>query len=111
MPTPSALEKELARHIAKALPQVMAGIGRPPEPSPEAQPAAYDTLEFCAAHRISRSQLYKLWRAGVGPRFMRLGKSVRDFERGRRPMARRTPGRHRSSGVNAPKAEKPRALR
>ena len=77
MPTPSALEKELARHIAKALPQVMAGIGRPPEPSPEAEPAAYDTLEFCAAHRISRSQLYKLWRAGVGPRFMRLGKSVR----------------------------------
>jgi hypothetical protein len=35
--------------------------------------AAYTVSEFCDAHRISRSKLYELWAAGVGPRFVRIG--------------------------------------
>jgi hypothetical protein len=35
--------------------------------------AAYTVNEFCAAHRICRATLYKLWDANKGPRFMRLG--------------------------------------
>jgi hypothetical protein len=40
---------------------------------PDARRAAYTIAEFCAAHRISRSKLYELWAAGVGPRFIRIG--------------------------------------
>jgi hypothetical protein len=39
----------------------------------EAGRAAYTIAEFCDAHRISRSKLYELWTAGVGPRFIRIG--------------------------------------
>ena len=35
--------------------------------------AAYSIAEFCEAHRISRSKLYQLWGAGIGPRFMKVG--------------------------------------
>jgi len=35
--------------------------------------AAYTVNEFCDAHRISRSKLYELWSAGVGPRFIQVG--------------------------------------
>jgi hypothetical protein len=38
--------------------------------------AAYTIAEFCEAHRVSRSKLYQLWDAGVGPRIMRVGKKV-----------------------------------
>jgi hypothetical protein len=41
-----------------------------------ATPAAYTIAEFCAAHRISRSQLYELWHAGKGPRVKRVGARV-----------------------------------
>ena len=34
---------------------------------------SYTPDEFCAAERISRSALYKLWKAGKGPRFYRNG--------------------------------------
>jgi hypothetical protein len=34
---------------------------------------AYTVKEFCEAHRISRSGLYGLWRAGIGPRFISIG--------------------------------------
>jgi hypothetical protein len=34
--------------------------------------AAYTVAEFCTAHRISRSKLYQLWRAGAGPRVIRV---------------------------------------
>lgn len=33
--------------------------------------------EFCAAEKISRGMLYKLWAQGKGPRFHRVGNSVR----------------------------------
>jgi hypothetical protein len=33
----------------------------------------YTVLEFCTAHKISRSKLYELWRAGIGPRSIKIG--------------------------------------
>jgi hypothetical protein len=33
----------------------------------------YTVAEFCAAERISRSMLYKLWAAGLGPEFYWVG--------------------------------------
>ena len=41
--------------------------------SQDAERAAYTVNEFCDAHRISRSKLYELWSAGMGPRFIRVG--------------------------------------
>ena len=41
--------------------------------SQDAGRAAYTVNEFCDAHRISRSKLYQLWAAGVGPRFIKIG--------------------------------------
>jgi hypothetical protein len=38
--------------------------------------AAFTIAEFCEAHRISRSALYKMWAAGTGPRIMRAGSKV-----------------------------------
>ena len=35
--------------------------------------AAYTVSEFCEAHRISRSKLYELWQAGIGPAFKNIG--------------------------------------
>jgi hypothetical protein len=35
--------------------------------------AAFTVAEFCTAHRISRTKLYQLWRAGFGPRVIRIG--------------------------------------
>jgi hypothetical protein len=36
-------------------------------------PIAFTIVEFCQAHRVSRSWLYQEWAAGRGPRFMRAG--------------------------------------
>jgi predicted DNA-binding transcriptional regulator AlpA len=33
----------------------------------------YTITEFCAAHKISRSKLYQLWRAGICPRSIKIG--------------------------------------
>jgi hypothetical protein len=33
--------------------------------------------EFCTRNRISRSNLYKQWKAGVGPQYFRAGTAVR----------------------------------
>jgi hypothetical protein len=50
----------------------------PHRPHPHrGEPAAYTVDEFCTAHRIGRSHLYKLWRAGVGPRFFLVGNKRR----------------------------------
>jgi hypothetical protein len=43
---------------------------------PPTTPVIYTIAEFCTAHRISRSQLYKLWREGAGPRVKRVGTKV-----------------------------------
>jgi hypothetical protein len=40
---------------------------------PSDRAAAHSIYEFCGAHRISRGTLYKLWREGKGPRFIRAG--------------------------------------
>jgi hypothetical protein len=39
----------------------------------DARRAAYTVSEFCDAHRISRSKLYQLWSADLGPRFIQIG--------------------------------------
>jgi hypothetical protein len=57
------------------------GLGEASHPGktldpPTHQRAVYTVNEFCTAHRISRSQLYKLWQAGVGPRIMRVGSKI-----------------------------------
>jgi hypothetical protein len=35
--------------------------------------AAFTIAEFCEAHRISRSKLYQLINAGIGPRIIKIG--------------------------------------
>ena len=57
--------------------QTTAAIGHNRGP-PIAQdpPIARDALtldEFCAANGVSRPMLYKLWRQGLGPKFMLVG--------------------------------------
>jgi hypothetical protein len=56
--------------------------------------AAFTIAEFCEAHRVSRSKLYHLWAAGIGPRFMKVGTKVlisveaaADWRRGREQAA------------------------
>ena len=53
------------------------GPGHNRGPPFEPEPSVYDIPEFCLTHRLSRSSLYNLWRDGVGPRFFKLGASVR----------------------------------
>ena len=36
--------------------------------------AAWNVPEFCQAHDISRAFLYKLWKAGSGPRVLKVGR-------------------------------------
>jgi hypothetical protein len=38
-----------------------------------AGPVVYTIIEFCSAHKISRSKLYELWRSGIGPRAIKIG--------------------------------------
>jgi hypothetical protein len=38
--------------------------------------AAYTIAEFCQTHRISRTHLHNLMKAGQGPRIMKLGRRV-----------------------------------
>jgi len=40
-------------------------------------PAVYTVPLFCLTHQISRSTLYNLWRDGRGPKFFKIGSSVR----------------------------------
>jgi hypothetical protein len=35
--------------------------------------AAYSIPKFCKAHSMSRGKLYQLWKAGLGPRWMKIG--------------------------------------
>jgi predicted DNA-binding transcriptional regulator AlpA len=41
--------------------------------SPAPAPAIFTVPEFCLAHRISRTALYKLWGEGNGPRRIQIG--------------------------------------
>jgi hypothetical protein len=41
-----------------------------------ARQGAFTVAEFCDCHRISRTKLYGLWKAGTGPRVMRIGTKV-----------------------------------
>ncbi len=44
------------------------------EHSPARSRCAFTIAEFCDAYRISRVKLYQLWRDGLGPRYMCVGK-------------------------------------
>jgi hypothetical protein len=44
---------------------------------PEEQRAALTVDQFCLRYNISRSTLYEQWRAGVGPKFFRVGTAKR----------------------------------
>lgn len=62
--------------------------------------AAYTVSEFCDAHRVSRSKLYQLWAAGVGPRFIQIGtkkiitiEAARDWRRSGEQAAAQRPGK------------------
>jgi hypothetical protein len=46
------------------------------EPMSYVDPAAYTIPEFCTTHKLSRSELYKLWKQGLGPRIKRYGTKV-----------------------------------
>ena len=39
----------------------------------KASVVVYTIAEFCAAHKLSRSKLYQLWRSGIGPRSIKIG--------------------------------------
>lgn len=49
---------------------------QPATPAAPHEPDAYTVEAFCTAHRISRSTVYQLWDAGIGPAIMRVGKKV-----------------------------------
>jgi len=58
---------------------------------------AHSIDEFCASHDICRATLYNLWRAGNGPRFMRVGsrrlisvEAASDWRRQMEPKATRS---------------------
>lgn len=38
--------------------------------------SAYTIAEFCEEHRVSRTHLYMMVKAGKGPRLMKLGRRV-----------------------------------
>jgi hypothetical protein len=40
---------------------------------PLPEPACYTINQFCETHNLSRSQLYKLWAAGTGPKRKKIG--------------------------------------
>jgi len=59
-------------------PAAMAQHIHSPQSDPRASadsagPVVYTVAEFCSAHKISRSKLYQLWRAGTGPRSIKIG--------------------------------------
>jgi hypothetical protein len=50
---------------------------------------SYTIAEFCAAERLSRSMLYKLWSQGQGPRWFYIGTGKRISHEARTDWRRR----------------------
>jgi hypothetical protein len=78
------LEAELLDRIKRAILEDLSqrsmttiGLGHNRGPPFESEPPVYDIRVFCDAHKISRSSLYNSWQAGTGPRFFRVGTSIR----------------------------------
>ena len=44
-----------------------------PKPKLDVEQRAYTIAEFCQAYRVSRAELYEMWKAGTGPRRTRKG--------------------------------------
>lgn len=56
-----------------AEPEKLPSYSRRLKSPPPKDPAAFTVDEFCAAHRIGRAKLYKLWAQGVGPQLIKIG--------------------------------------
>lgn len=41
------------------------------------EPLSLTIAQFCKAHAIGRTTLWKLWKQGKGPAFFRVGRTVR----------------------------------
>jgi hypothetical protein len=37
---------------------------------------AYSIDEFCGLHRLSRTSLYRLWRQGIGPAYIKINSKI-----------------------------------
>ena len=49
---------------------------QPRQPRPRTT-TTYDVRRFCDANNVSRTHLYRLWAAGQGPKFFKLGRHIR----------------------------------
>jgi hypothetical protein len=63
---------EAERRLDRSALQTAAGRGHI-RGRPKVERAALTVDQFCLRYNISRSTLYQQWRAGVGPRFFRVG--------------------------------------
>jgi len=45
--------------------------------STNVEPLSLTIAQFCKAHSIGRTTLWKLWREGKGPQFFKVGRTVR----------------------------------
>jgi len=50
---------------------------RQPRARVDVETTTYDVRRFCDANNVSRTHLYRLWAAGRGPKFFKLGKHIR----------------------------------
>ena len=51
---------------------------RQPRPRVDVPTTTYDVRRFCDANNVSRTHLYRLWAAGQGPKFFKLGRHIRN---------------------------------
>jgi predicted DNA-binding transcriptional regulator AlpA len=86
------LQVELMRRVATAVVEnppmkvliEQATIGHNGGHPPDDESAVFDVPEFCRWAKISRSTLYQMWEAGVGPKFFKAGAAVRITRRAAR---------------------------
>ena len=71
------LKRSLVEDLLRLATRPFAGIGHNSGPPLEAEPPVYDIPGFCRAHLISWTGLYEQWRNEVGPKFFKVGTSVR----------------------------------
>ena len=78
---------------------------------PDADIENFEISEFCVSHRMSRSLLYKLWKEGSGPEFMKVGTrtliSKESAARWRKRMERETSMRLKRGEIEMPDPRSP----
>jgi len=50
---------------------------RQPRARVDVETTTYDVRRFCDSNNVSRTQLYRLWAAGQGPKFFKLERHIR----------------------------------